>query len=158
MSLEIVVQSDLRSSQVAIQQESIGAIEVMVVTDFSEAESGSELFGGLPCDTRLECHGIVTGIVKQTEVAAEVHEQRELLTDGATHVTDIGLKGQRVDVACGKTIVSTKSDLPFVVDHITHFRSDGEMSVVLLDASSKAATNPYLCVCSEDACEGKCQN
>ena len=134
----------------------------MVVTDFCEAESGSELLSGLPCDTGLERHGIVACVVKQTEVAAEVHEQRELLTDGATHVTDVRLQSQRVggdslfeNLGLIETVASAKSHLPMVVDHVTHLRSDGETRGILLNACTEAATDPNLCVSSEDACKGK---
>ena len=164
--LEIVINSDLRGSQVSIQQETVGAIEVVVVTDFAEAESGSELLGCLPCDTGLERHGIVASVIEQAEVTAEVHEQGELLSDGATHITDVGLKSQSVsgvgdyvtknlDLVLIEAVTSAKGDLPMVVDHITHFRGDGEARVVLLNASAEATADPNLSIGRENACEGK---
>lgn len=165
MKLEVIIQSNLRSGKVTVQQETVGAIEVVVVTDFAETESSSPMVGSHPGDTRLDCHSIVASVVKQTKITAKVEKQRELANSGG-NVTNVRLKSQRVGVmgdsfsehiglGLCETVASTKSYLPLVVDGIANLRGDGEMSVVFLNTCTQAAADPYLCISSEDACKGK---
>ena len=165
MKLEVIIQSNLRSGKVTVQQETVGAIEVVVVTDFAETESSSPMVGSHPGNTRLDCHSIVASVVKQTKITAKVEKQRELANSGG-NVTNVRLKSQRVGFACDsfskhidlglvETIASTKSYLPLVVDGITHLGSNRETGLILLNACAKAAADPNLSVCSENANEGK---
>jgi len=124
----------------------------MIITGKAKTEGCSELFSSCPSNTGIEAH-CPTGSVNQTEITSQIHEERELLADGAAHVTDIGFKGKIVScnssqslVLC-KTILYTESDLPLVIDDIAGFRIHTEMHVVVINLGTDTATNPNLGVC-----------
>lgn len=160
LRLEAVVESDFRSEGFAIQIETIVlAIETVVVAGKSEAEGSGESFGSSPSDTGTEgqspTHGVFSAVnrVAQIEVTSQIQEQGELLADGATHVTNVRLKGQFVDcqffllahnfeLVLGEAVASTQSNGPMVVDVVANFRSDAELGVVLVKLGVDAATNP----------------
>ena len=133
IKLQIVIDSDARASQSALQQETVGAIDVVVVTDLAETEGGSEfaVFTGFPGNTGLDGHSVGALSVEQTEVTAEVGKQEELLADGAASVTDVGFQEQGVGLNLGSknfhlivTVIGTQSDGPLVVDAVADFRGE----------------------------------
>ena len=146
---EIVIESDFRSDQSAFHIETVVAIEVMVVTDSTKTEGGGELLSSLPSDTGTEHHCKSLWSVEQCEVTSQIDKQRELLADGATHVTDVGFEEQGI---CGeatntaKIVFSTQGDLPLFVNAVTNFRGDRDFSVVLFNSSANTATNPHLSI------------
>ena len=166
LRLEAIIESDFRSEGFAIQKESIGQnstififIETTVVASESETESSGELIGSSPSNARTEAHspthGVFSGVdhVTKIEVTGQIQEQRELVADGATHITDVRLKGQVVDLhfvlfaqkfklGLSETVASTQSNGPMVVDVVTNFRSDAEMGVVLVEGSVDTTANP----------------
>ena len=133
--LEAVIDTDARASQSALQEEAVGTIDVMVVTDFGETESSREFIGSSPSHTGLKGHSVSAFRVEQTEVTAKVGKQEELLSDGAARVTEVRLKIQgvgrnfgyiakNVDGSLIETIVGTNSEGPLAIEVIADFRSD----------------------------------
>ena len=125
----------------------------MIVTSEAETEGSGKLLSSLPCNTRTEAQ-CPTSCINQTEITSQISKQRELLADGATHVTDVRLKGQDVggvgkliteqicSLVLSETITSAESDLPLVIDDITNFRIDVKASVVLINCSTDTAADP----------------
>ncbi len=165
-NLEVVVESDFRSNSLAIQEETVvGAIETMVIAGETKAESSSELLGSCPSNARTEAHSITVS-VNQTEITCQIHEQGELLSDGATHVADVRLKAQHVsgvgdfftkdlDLVLSEAVACTQGYRPLVVDVVANFRGDGEVGVVIVNRCTNTTTDPYLSVSGENACKGK---
>ena len=164
--LEAVVESDFRGDGLAVQEEAVvDTIETVVIASEAKAESSSELLGSSPSDARTETHSIAA-LVDQTEVTGQVHEQGELVADGAANVTDIRLKAQFVSgnffaqkvLVLGEAIAGAKGYRPMVVDVVAKFGRDGEVGVILIDFGTDATTNPSLSISRENACEGKGQD
>ena len=151
LRLEAVVESNFRSEGLAIQIESIGAIETMVVASESEAEGSGESFSSGPEDTGTEGHCPASG-VDQTEITSQVHEQGEFLTNGTTNITNVGLEAQTVSgnslaqkvLVLDEVVIGAKGNGPFVVDVVTNFRSDGELGVVVKNSGTYTAADPSL--------------
>ena len=164
-NLEVVVESDFRSNSLAIQEETVvGAIETVVIAGEAKAESGSELLGSSPSDARTETHSITRG-VNQAKVASQVHEQGELMADGAANVTDVRFKAQFVssntlaqNLVLGKAVASAKGNRPMIVDVVANFGRDGELGVIIIDLGTDATTNPSLSIGRENASKGKGQD
>ena len=130
-------------------------IEAMVVTGETETESCCELFSSLPCDTGTEAHS-PTFFVNQADITSQIQEQRELLANGATHVTDVRLKGQfvgNVNIVFSsrkksrsyhtiEAVASTKSNLPLIIDDVTNFRVDVKSCVVFINLTTDTAADP----------------
>ena len=160
--LKTIVESDFGSNRFAIHEETVvRAIETMVIACETEAESSSELLSSSPSDTRTETHSIAA-LIDQTEVASQVHEQGELMSDSAANVTDVRLKAQFVcgnslaqNLVLGEAIAGTKGHRPMVVDVVAKFGRDRELGVIFIDFGTDAATNPGLSVDRENAYEGK---
>ena len=93
IKLQIVIDSDARASQGTLQQEAVGTIDVVVITDLAETESSSKfaVVARFPGNTGLEGHSISAFRIQQTKVTAKVDKQEELVADGAARVTDVGL-------------------------------------------------------------------
>lgn len=155
IKLQIVIDSDAGASQGALQQEAVGAIDVVVITDLAETEGGSEfaIFARFPSNTGLNGHSVSTIGIEQSDVTAEVGKQEELVADGAARVADVRLQEQGVGRLIAKNvilklvklIIDTQSDGPLVVDAVANFRGKREGSVVFLDLSTDVVqTNPNL--------------
>ena len=97
--LEIVIDTDFRSNKEAIHHKAVvaRAFVVVVIASIAKTESSGKLLSSLPSDTRTQHDCITFTSIKQFEVTSQIHEQRELLSDGTTHIADIGFKVKVID-------------------------------------------------------------
>ena len=161
-SLEIVIDSNARSSQCALQQEAVSAIDVVIVTNLGKTEGCREFFGGLPCNTGLEHHCIITlRCIQQREIACQIDKQGEFVTNCATHVTYVWLKVQHIGsitTTGSHSIIDTESHLPLIVDAITHFWGKFNRCQTFLSTCTKTAANPNLGIGRHNSCKNDCEN
>ena len=130
-----------------MHQETVGTINTMVVSDLSKAESCCKLIRSLPSNTGLEGHGIGIPCIEQCDVTAKINEQRELVSNGTTHITNVWLEEEQVGrirdggsksfrFVLVETVIHAKSQLPLVVDCVTNFGSNVKSHVVLFHLST----------------------
>ena len=141
----------MRSSEIAVHDKSIvaRAFEIVVIASETKTECSRELVSGLPSNTRTEHHSI-TVTVDNTEIATKVDKQREFLSDGATNIADVRFKIKLIIGAKStnvhKGVVSTQSQLPLIVDHVTNFRGKFNSEGAFFGLCTDATADPNLCV------------
>ena len=139
-----------------MQQEAVGAVDVVVITDLAETEGSRELIGGSPSNTGLNGHSVSALGVEQGDVTAEVGKQEELVADGAASVTEVRLEEQGVHgIRNGSTenfhlglvvvVINAESKAPLLVEVVADFRGKTKSGVILFNLGTDViATNPKL--------------